>query len=50
MAAVGIGQPSALAQAETVLPGLSAFRIEDFVSSEEPSFAAAGEAASDITT
>ena len=50
MAAVGIGQPFALAQAETVLPGLSAFRIEDFVSSEEPSFAAAGEAASDITT
>jgi alpha,alpha-trehalose phosphorylase len=50
MAAVGIGQPAALAQAETVLPGLSAFRIEDFVSSEEASFAASGEAASDITT
>jgi len=50
MAAVGIGQPSALAQAETVLPGLRAFRIEDFVSTEEASFAASGEAASDIAT
>lgn len=50
MAAVGIGQPVALAQAETVLHGLDAFRIDDFISSEEPWLTVAGDVASHITT
>jgi alpha,alpha-trehalose phosphorylase len=50
MVAVGIGSPLALAQAETVLPGLNVFRISDFLSSGHQTPAAAQAGSTHITT